>query len=75
MFLARYLRILFDCLIALGVEKNLEVWAEMVKGTEVGQKNCLRAKIDYAADNGCLRDPVFYRCKGEPHLVTGDRFK
>ena len=58
-----------------GIEKNLELWGEMVKGTEVGLKNCVRAKIDYASDNGCLRDPVFYRCKDEPHLITGKRFK
>eukprot|EP00795_Rhopilema_esculentum_P013436 gene13436-4307_t len=59
----------------LGVEENLAIWAEMVKGSELGQRNCLRGKIDYASDNGCLRDPVLYRCKTEPHLVTGTRFK
>ena len=58
-----------------GMEENLAIWVEMVKGSELGQRNCLRGKIDYASDNGCLRDPVLYRCKTEPHLVTGTRFK
>jgi len=35
----------------------------------------LRAKIDPANDNGCLRDPSLYRCLGEPHARTGDKFK
>lgn len=23
----------------------------------------------------CLRDPVLYRCKNEPHLKYGDKYK
>lgn len=57
------------------VEKNLELWEEMKKGTEIGVRNCIRAKIDMKAANGCMRDPTIYRCKPEPHLITGDKYK
>lgn len=57
------------------MDKNLKMWQEMIKGSEVGLKCCVRAKIDYASDNGCLRDPVMYRCKPETHIATGDRYK
>ncbi|XP_063957953.1 bifunctional glutamate/proline--tRNA ligase-like isoform X2 [Lytechinus pictus] len=57
------------------VEKNLEIWKEMVKGSDVGQKCCLRLKIDMKSDNGCLRDPTIYRCKNEVHVRTGTKYK
>nr|XP_054758957.1 bifunctional glutamate/proline--tRNA ligase-like isoform X2 [Lytechinus pictus] len=57
------------------VEKNLEMWKEMVKGSDVGQKCCLRLKIDMKSDNGCLRDPTIYRCKNEVHVRTGTKYK
>uniref|UniRef100_A0A182NG17 Bifunctional glutamate/proline--tRNA ligase n=1 Tax=Anopheles dirus TaxID=7168 RepID=A0A182NG17_9DIPT len=56
-------------------ERNLAMWAEMVKGSEAGQKCCVRAKIDMASPNGCLRDPTIYRCKNEPHPRTGTQYK
>lgn len=44
------------------VEENLRIFTEEMKnGTEYGQKNCVRAKIDYKAANKTLRDPVIYR--------------
>ncbi|KAK6638550.1 hypothetical protein RUM43_006817 [Polyplax serrata] len=57
------------------VEKNLSMWAEMVKGSEYGQKCCARAKIDMESDNGCMRDPTIYRCKNEPHPRKGSSYK
>eukprot|EP00375_Theileria_parva_P003888 XP_766574.1 glutamyl-tRNA synthetase [Theileria parva strain Muguga] len=58
------------------VEKNLELFNEMLKGSEVGVKNCLRAKMDMTSKNKCLRDPVFYRCvTNVPHHRTGDKYK
>uniref|UniRef100_H2Z6K1 Uncharacterized protein n=1 Tax=Ciona savignyi TaxID=51511 RepID=H2Z6K1_CIOSA len=57
------------------VEKNLEMWNEMIAGTEFGQNCCIRAKMDPKSDNGCLRDPVMYRWKGEQHPKTGRKFK
>lgn len=57
------------------VEKNFEMWREMLKGSERGQKCCVRAKIDMSSPNGCLRDPTIYRCKNEPHPRTGTQYK
>ncbi len=47
----------------------------MIKGSEEGQRWCIRAKIDMKALNGAMRDPTLYRCKPEPHVVTGDKYK
>ena len=58
-----------------GVDKNLSLWSEMVKGTAIGQKCVVRAKINMSSDNGCLRDPTMYRCKNESHVRTGDKYK
>ena len=57
------------------LETNLRVWAEMIKGSQEGQRYCVRAKIDMQALNGTLRDPTMYRCKPEVHTSTGDRYK
>lgn len=57
------------------VEQNLAKWQEMIKGSEDGQKCCVRAKLDFASKNGCLRDPTMYRCKNESHPRTKDKFK
>nr|PVC49540.1 glutamyl-tRNA synthetase [Theileria orientalis] len=58
------------------IEKNLELFEEMIKGTPVGVKNCVRAKMDMKNKNKCLRDPVFYRCvTNVPHHRTGDKYK
>lgn len=56
-------------------KKNIEMWSEMKKGTTIGQKCCVRAKIDMNSPNGCMRDPTIYRCKPEPHVRTGDKYK
>ncbi|KRT81232.1 tRNA synthetase, partial [Oryctes borbonicus] len=47
----------------------------MKEGTEIGQRCCVRAKIDMQSANGCLRDPTIYRCKNEPHPRTGTKYK
>ncbi|AAS53635.2 AFR264Wp [Eremothecium gossypii ATCC 10895] len=58
------------------VEENLKIFTEEMKnGTEEGLKNCVRAKIDYAALNKTLRDPVLYRCNLTPHHRTGTAWK
>ncbi|KAK0088690.1 hypothetical protein PV325_010958 [Microctonus aethiopoides] len=56
------------------VELNLKLWNEMIKGTRIGQENCVRAKIDYESVNGCMRDPTIYRCKPESHPRTGKKY-
>ncbi|XP_020664115.3 bifunctional glutamate/proline--tRNA ligase isoform X6 [Pogona vitticeps] len=57
------------------VEKNMQMWEEMKKGTDYGQTCCLRAKIDMNSNNGCMRDPTLYRCKNQPHPRTGNNYK
>jgi len=53
----------------------LALWKEMVAGTDVGKKNCIRFKMDMQAANGTLRDPVAYRCNDTPHWRTGGKYK
>ncbi|PAA53324.1 hypothetical protein BOX15_Mlig003944g1, partial [Macrostomum lignano] len=57
------------------VEQNMRLWEEMKAGTPLGCRCCVRAKIDMQSDNGCMRDPTIYRCKNEPHLRTGTKYK
>ncbi|XP_050737054.1 bifunctional glutamate/proline--tRNA ligase-like [Eriocheir sinensis] len=57
------------------VEKNLSMWEEMKKGSDYGLTCCVRAKIDMKSDNGCMRDPTIYRCKNEPHVRTGTKYR
>ncbi|CEF67244.1 Bifunctional glutamate/proline--tRNA ligase [Strongyloides ratti] len=57
------------------VEKNLQMWEEMKKGSEEGIKCCVRMKIDMNSNNGAMRDPTIYRCKPEPHIRTGNKYK
>ncbi|VWU50680.1 glutamate--tRNA ligase, putative [Hepatocystis sp. ex Piliocolobus tephrosceles] len=44
------------------VEQNLNIFQHMIEGDEIGQKNCIRAKIDMQCKNKCMRDPVVFRC-------------
>jgi glutamyl-tRNA synthetase len=58
------------------IDKNLQLWEEMVKGTPKGLDCCVRAKIGMTHKNKCMRDPVIYRCVTDtPHPRFGDRFK
>ncbi|MDX1497615.1 MAG: glutamine--tRNA ligase/YqeY domain fusion protein, partial [Salinisphaeraceae bacterium] len=54
------------------VEENLELFAKMRAG-EFDEGACaLRAKIDMAAPNMNMRDPILYRIRKAPHHQTGD---
>ncbi|CAG9466636.1 unnamed protein product [Pedinophyceae sp. YPF-701] len=57
------------------VEENLRLWREMLAGSAEGQSCCMRLKIDMKSENGCMRDPVAYRCNLVPHHRTGTRYK
>lgn len=51
------------------------MWKEMLVGSDIGKKCCVRAKIDMGSHNGCMRDPTIYRCKDEEHPRTGKKYK
>ncbi|MES1909994.1 MAG: hypothetical protein MHM6MM_002665 [Cercozoa sp. M6MM] len=58
------------------VEENLALWQEMIKGTPRGAECCVRIKMVPDSLNGCLRDPVCYRCVLDaPHVRHGTKYK
>lgn len=57
------------------IEKNLKLWKQMLLGSEIGKKCCVRAKIDIQAKNVYLQDPIIYRCKHEPYSKTANKYK
>ena len=57
------------------IEDTLAAWREMQAGSEVGQRYCLRVKMDMTAGNKALRDPVAFRCNPTHHWRTGDTYK
>ncbi len=54
------------------VEENLDLFARMRAGEFEDGAHVLRAKIDLAADNMLMRDPVLYRIRKQSHYRTGD---
>lgn len=54
------------------VEENLQLFAEMRAGKYKDGEKVLRAKIDLAAPNMHMRDPVMYRIKHAHHHRTAD---
>ncbi len=54
------------------IEENLRLFEEMKAGQHPDGSMVLRAKIDMAAPNLLLRDPVIYRIKKQTHHRTGD---
>ena len=54
------------------VEENLELFAKMRNGDFPDGSRVLRAKIDMAAGNMNMRDPVMYRILRATHHRTGD---
>jgi glutamyl-tRNA synthetase len=57
------------------VEDNLAILEEMKVGSDVGLKNCIRAKMSVDNPNKAMRDPVIYRCNLIPHHRTGTAWK
>jgi glutaminyl-tRNA synthetase len=56
------------------VEENLDLFERMRAGEFPDGSRTLRAKIDMAAGNMNLRDPVMYRIRRATHHRTGDRW-
>jgi glutaminyl-tRNA synthetase len=56
------------------VEENLDLFERMKKGEFPDGAKVLRAKIDMAAPNINLRDPVMYRILHESHHRQGDQW-
>lgn len=56
------------------VEENLDLFVRMKKGEFPDGSRVLRAKIDMAAGNINLRDPVIYRIQRGTHHRTGDKW-
>ncbi|RWY55838.1 glutamine--tRNA ligase/YqeY domain fusion protein [Mucilaginibacter gilvus] len=54
------------------VEENLVLFADMKAGKYPDGAKVLRAKVDLAAPNMQLRDPLMYRIKHAHHHRTGD---
>jgi glutaminyl-tRNA synthetase len=59
---------------ARSVEENLDLFVRMRAGEFDDGTKTLRAKIDMAAPNLNLRDPVMYRIRRTAHHRTGDRW-
>ncbi len=56
------------------VEENLDLFARMRAGEFPDGAHVLRAKIDMAAPNMKLRDPLLYRIRHAHHYRTGDKW-
>ena len=56
------------------VEENLQLFAEMKDGKYPDGAKVLRTKLDLAAPNMHLRDPLMYRIKHAHHHRTGDKW-
>ncbi|MEH6492608.1 glutamine--tRNA ligase/YqeY domain fusion protein [Halopseudomonas sp.] len=56
------------------VEDNLDQFARMTAGEFADGAKVLRAKIDMAAPNMNLRDPILYRIRHAHHHQTGDKW-
>eukprot|EP00040_Diaphanoeca_grandis_P032383 m.196091 g.196091 ORF g.196091 m.196091 type:complete len:1633 (+) comp32603_c0_seq2:108-5006(+) len=56
-------------------EENLSLWEEMKTGSEKGKSCVVRSIMLPQSTNGALRDPPIYRCKPEPHVRYGDKYK
>ncbi len=56
------------------VEENLDLFERMKAGEFPDGAKVLRAKIDMAASNINMRDPVMYRILHKPHYRQGDKW-
>ncbi|KAL3645045.1 hypothetical protein CASFOL_010225 [Castilleja foliolosa] len=57
------------------IKQNLDLWKEMIAGSERGLMCCLRGKLNMQDPNKSMRDPVYYRCNLTPHHRIGSKYK
>ncbi|MEO7767938.1 MAG: glutamine--tRNA ligase/YqeY domain fusion protein [Ferruginibacter sp.] len=56
------------------IDENLFLFTDMKEGKYRDGEKVLRAKIDMAANNMHMRDPIIYRIKHAHHHRTGDKW-
>lgn len=56
------------------IEENLQLFSDMRAGKYKDGEKVLRAKIDMAATNMLMRDPILYRIKHAHHHRTGNNW-
>lgn len=56
------------------IDENLQLFTDMKAGKYADGEKVLRAKIDMAASNMLMRDPIIYRIKHAHHHRTGDKW-
>lgn len=56
------------------IEENLKLFEQMKNGDFKEGQQVLRAKIDMAASNMLMRDPIMYRILHKPHHRTGSNW-
>ncbi|MDT9146192.1 glutamate--tRNA ligase family protein, partial [Escherichia coli] len=56
------------------IEENLDLFTRMKDGEFPDGSKTLRLKIDMAAGNINMRDPVIYRIRRAHHHNTGDKW-
>ncbi len=56
------------------LKKTFDLFADMKAGKYKDGEKVLRAKIDMAAPNMQMRDPIMYRIKHAHHHRTGDKW-
>jgi glutaminyl-tRNA synthetase len=56
------------------IEENIDLFTRMREGAFPDGTCTLRARIDMAASNMKMRDPLLYRIRHEHHYMTGDKW-
>lgn len=57
-----------------GIDENMNLFRQMLKGEFKDGEHVLRAKIDMASPNMKMRDPLLYRIRHTAHHMTGDKW-
>ncbi len=58
-----------------GVEENLQLWHQMLSGSQARSSATLRFAGNMKSDNTTMRNPVLFRIVEEPHPIKGSEYK